>query len=288
MKFGGYPAVSRQHISEKNAQENDTYFRLTLEGSGCCVKRDLDAAREKTWELIKGFGPFKYYNSGSKFKGSAKDLIISFFVFDPNNGKSDYSEISSRRFYKPGDKSKRIDVGIARNPVHEFHHVFSYTEDEYMSDRENAMGQKPQEIYDNAADINVIMSKQCKTLPWKHLLYGAKYNPGIENLVGAYGRERNGYHSEAKCMMNGRVSNKSEFGGSGWMRTESRFCNFCREITVYRLFERTEILDNPDSSWSTWKSNYRDYFYEKLPFDVPNDVPMRNSDGQQIIRNCSK
>ncbi len=49
-------------------------------------------------------------------------------------------------------------------------------------------------------------------------------------------------------------------------------CNFCREITAYRVFDRTRILPGT-SGFATWKSQYRTPFYQRFGFKVPATVP---------------
>jgi hypothetical protein len=54
-------------------------------------------------------------------------------------------------------------------------------------------------------------------------------------------------------------------------------CNFCREMTAYRVYSRTGILEDDATGFATWKSTYRPKFFERFPFQVPAVVPQTNN-----------
>jgi hypothetical protein len=122
--------------------------------------------------------------------------------------------------------------------------------------------------------VNVSPSNKCGDLPWAHLLQGAGIN-NTPNVIGAFGRPIRGYHSELKCLMNGwhdngqywcPANNAGNYPSLG-LRVQ-RMCNFCRELTVYRVFERTGILSGANA-FADWKAMYRPRFYERFKFVVP-------------------
>jgi hypothetical protein len=47
-----------------------------------------------------------------------------------------------------------------------------------------------------------------------------------------------------------------------------RFCNFCREMVAYRVFERSGVLSGM-TAFETWKAMYRTPFWERFEFSVP-------------------
>jgi hypothetical protein len=103
--------------------------------------------------------------------------------------------------------------------------------------------------------------------------------------VGAFG-VNNRYHSEFKCLLNGAHDNSVLYGGNNDLRAYNRMCNWCRELSAFRLYERTGVLANQATSWSTWVSTYRTAFYEELGFSVPDTVPQRNSAGKEWFVEC--
>jgi hypothetical protein len=80
--------------------------------------------------------------------------------------------------------------------------------------------------------------------------------------------------------MYGSDDNSVLFGGNGQLRVYDRLCNFCRELTAFRIYERLGVLDNDATSWADWIAVYRALFYDGSPFNVPEKVPQENSDRQ--------
>jgi hypothetical protein len=75
--------------------------------------------------------------------------------------------------------------------------------------------------------------------------------------------------------MNGTHDN-GEYWCSGESLTlrPARLCNFCREITAYRVFQRTGLLSGSDQeAFASWASSYRQPFFERFGFFVPDEVP---------------
>jgi hypothetical protein len=116
---------------------------------------------------------------------------------------------------------------------------------------------------------------------------GGPINPSQGGLIGAFGHTEDGYHSELKCLMNGdRADNAAVFGGESELRDESRMCNFCRELSAFRLFERIGQLNDTATSYATWQSQYQRPFYEAYGFDVPSVVPMETPPGRPVFVPC--
>ena len=66
-----------------------------------------------------------------------------------------------------------------------------------------------------------------------------------------------------------------------------RMCNFCREITAFRIFERIGMLDDPTTdAWDEWADDYRDPFFDEYPIIVPNPVPQENSASECFFEPC--
>ena len=86
--------------------------------------------------------------------------------------------------------------------------------------------------------------------------------------------------------MNGTHDNWRTYGGDGRLRVTDRFCNFCREMHTFRLFERIHVLDDPISAWDTWKTEYRESFFRRFGFQIPAPVPQENSAGEPFFDAC--
>ena len=81
--------------------------------------------------------------------------------------------------------------------------------------------------------------------------------------------------------MNGdRADNSAVFGGEADLRDPERMCNFCRELSAFRLFERIGRLNDTATSYATWQTQYRVPFYDAYGFDVPPNVPMETPPGR--------
>ena len=174
--------------------------------------------------------------------------------------------------------------------AHEFTHAFSGLLDEYLE-----TSSPTQSTWSDTS--NVVGTNTCSDLPWAHLLFGSAINPNTEGLVGAFGDPSLGFHSELVCLMNGTHDNGEFFArdDSGWcratsctLRVDDRMCNFCREVTALRVFQRTGILPGDTN---TWASEYRAAFYAAYGFAVPDPVPQSNDvnrpqNGTAIFQDC--
>jgi hypothetical protein len=203
---------------------------------------------------------------------TALNLVVSFLIFDPQRGTAGFSGLTTS--VTATDGTRRVQAAFARGHVHEFTHAFSRVRDEYM-EYNNTTTTTPE-------TSNVVATNSCSALPWSHLLVGGAINPSTDQLVGAFGDATIGYHAEFKCLMNGTHDNADFYGGSGLLRTDDRLCNFCREITAFRAYERTQSL----VGFATWKSDYRSAFWNRFGFSVPTPVPQENDVGQSFFTAC--
>ena len=94
--------------------------------------------------------------------------------------------------------------------------------------------------------------------------------------MGAFGRPERGYHSELKCQMNGTHENGTYWCAPGDSLTlrAGRFCNFCRELTAFRLLFRTGVLTGTtQQAFAAWAARYRQPFFRRFGFSAPTPVP---------------
>lgn len=200
--------------------------------------------------------------------GNGRTHVASFLLYDPQRGRAGVSGLTTS-LRNPAQNSQRIAAAFGQGHAHEFTHAFSGLRDEYIE-----LDNDPP----NASETsNVVPSNQCSTLPWQHLLAGGTYNAATESVVGAFGTPEQGYHSELLCLLNGTHDNAQHYGGNGLLRDDDRMCNFCREITAYRIHSRSGILTDDQAGFTTWKTAYRAKFFERYPFVVPATVPQTNN-----------
>lgn len=200
--------------------------------------------------------------------GNGRTHVASFLLYDAQRKRAGVSGLTTS-LRNPAQNSQRIAAAFGQGHAHEFTHAFSGLRDEYIE-----LDNDPPNATETS---NVVPSNQCSTLPWQHLLSGGAYNASTESLVGAFGTPEQGYHSELLCLLNGTHDNAQHYGGNGLLRDDDRMCNFCREITAYRIHSRSGILTDDQAGFATWKANYRAKFFERYPFVVPATVPQTNN-----------
>lgn len=232
----------------------------------------------------------------SATQGTLRNFVASFLIFDPDRGQASVSGLTTT-LTDPMNASVRINTAFGMGHAHEFTHAFSGLRDEYLENDNSA----PTNWDDTS---NVVGTNVCAELPWAHLLADGGINPGTDGFVGAFGTPSIGYHSELLCLLNGTHDNGEYYASDGsscqasscTLRVEDRMCNFCREITAYRIFARSGVLGNDNAGFETWKGAYRGAFYDRFGMLVPgvdyegllpqsNDI--RNpSSGLQIFEAC--
>jgi hypothetical protein len=265
----------------------DTAFAIPIDASGGVgqVQSDGETA-VRTFAAIEAF-PFPPTDfGGSSFGGggTARNVVVAFMILDPERMRASSSgrALSLRN---PANTEQRVQAAFGVGHAHEFTHALSSVRDEYLEDDNSAPMQTSETS--NVAGTNV-----CGMLPWTHLLQGGAINPDQGDLVGAFGRPQHGYHSELLCLMNGTHDNAAYYGGDGLLRVEDRMCNFCREITAYRIHQRSGAIANGTEGFTVWKNEYRMAFFERFPFSIPSVVPQTNDarnpgEGMAIYEACT-
>lgn len=260
--------------------EGDTAFDVVVSNGAVTGS---EAAAAPVWSAIDGDGQDKFAFPPT---GQPTQLIAAFMVFDPQRGRGGMSGITRSLRNPAGNQNLRAAFGLGY--AHEFTHAFASLDDEYME----LSGGLPR----MAETSNRSPSNRCDMLPWAHLLEGRGINT-TAGLVGAFGTPELGYHSELRCQMNGTHENGQIFCESGDDRYSNlllrsdHLCNFCREMTTYRVFERTGVLAGMDG-FATWKAMYRPKFYERFGFFTPpGPIPQtvecnRNQPGTAVYHAC--
>jgi hypothetical protein len=264
----------------------DTAFAVPVDLTAAPIMQNVPATGEtstRAWQALSNapYPPVLFYSGGT---GRALNHVASFLILDPARGRAGVSGLTTT-LSNPGNTAQRIGASFGVGHAHEFTHAFSLLRDEYIETTNTAPTR--QDLTSNVAPTN-----QCSTLPWSHLLVGSAINPGTDNLVGAFGTPAQGYHSELLCLLNGTHDNAGHYGGDGLLRVEDRMCNFCRETTAFRIFERTSVLPDTQTSFGTWTATYRAPFYGRFGFKVPPVVPQTNdvrnpAQGTPVFEACA-
>jgi hypothetical protein len=265
------PRASSTHIGG-----GDTAFQVPVQSSGgtwvtSTIAYDGETA-SRAWAAIDLFNyPPTDFSGGGL--GTVRKLTAAFLIYDPDRGRAGVSgrALSLRN---PASSAQRLSSAFGVDHHHEFTHAFSAVYDEYMEEDFN--GQQ----WPTDGTSNVVNASACSEVPWSHLLAGAGIHDTAE-LVGAFGRSHIGFHSEFLCLMNGGHDNPTYYGDN-WLRVD-RMCNYCRELTAFRVFQRSGIIDDFD----TWVASYRNGFFDTYGFFVPSPVPQQNSSGTEYYEACT-
>lgn len=258
------PRASMSHVG---AGAN-TAFGIQMSGNGVGT---VSGAAAPLWSALDGEGSDAFaFPPGQP----VLNHVAAFLILDAsrNPPRAGYSGLSTS-LTNPGT-NQRIRAGFAQGHAHELTHAFAAVADEYL-ENDNT-------ITSTSQTSNVVATNRCAELPWAHLLLGGGFNTA-DQLVGAFGRPQRGYHSELLCLMNGTHDNGEHFCGdpsvSLTLRPNDRMCNWCRELTSYRIFEKTGVLSG-SSSFESWKTSYRSAFYQRFGFKVPAALPQGFRCGQ--------
>jgi hypothetical protein len=273
-----YDAPSNEHLTGDGVV--DSYFRLPLSGDAMAGSGYEEPAAI-SWGTMATF-PFP--PQGYLGAPRARNMVWSYMLYDPDWGRSGYSGMATS-FANPDNSSQRVRVSMALGHQHEFMHSLACLADEYYD-----VDHTPASDYtlrqESRYITNVVSSPACETLPWNHLLAGGEINPDVDSLIGAFGTNGR-YHPTLRCLMNGSHDNALLYGGSNNnLRTNTRMCNWCRELCAFRIYERAGVLPDEQTSWDTWVTSYRSAFYAEFGFDVPAVVPQENSDGEPVFFPC--
>ena len=271
------PRASEAHIGSAN-----TAFQVPVDTSSSfpgvgSIQQDGETAA-RAWQAISAF-PFPPSDFAGPSNGTARNLVAAFMIFDPGRGRASVSgRATSLR--NPADSAQRISAAFGVGHAHEFTHAFSSVRDEYLEDDNSAPTNW-------SGTSNVAGTSSCALLPWSHLLEGGAFNPSRGELVGAFGRPQHGYHSELRCLMNGTHDNALYYGGNGLLRVEDRMCNFCREISAFRVHQRSGLVASGNTGFDAWVNDYRTPFFSQHPFFVPAEVPQTNDEGTSFYEACT-
>ena len=197
--------------------------------------------------------------------------VAAFLLYDSARGRAGVSGLTTT-LQNPNDRNQRIGAAFGIGHAHEFTHAFASLRDEYLETTNTSR---------SASETgNTSPTNTCSTLPWAHLIAGAGINtdrrPGRRLR---HGRARLPSRAQVPAERHARqrpvllpADLVGQLSRASPCAVDDRMCNFCREITTYRVFDRTRILPGT-SGFATWKSHYRGPFYQRYGFKVPSPVP---------------
>jgi hypothetical protein len=277
--------------SSTDINGGSTAFSVTI-SLGAVTATTATAAPAWAAVALHPYPPTLFDDPGSR--NSARNVVGAFLVYDPARSRAGLSGLTTT-LANPSNTNQRLSAAFAMGHAHEFTHAMSWLRDEYMETTSPLPSS-------SSGTSNVVATNQCSQLPWAHLLYLGPINPSTDQLVGAFGEASLGFHSELLCLMNGTHDNGLFFyrdtapsssctQTSCTLRPADRMCNFCREVTALRTFQRSGILSTATTGFDTWVSQYRTPFYGSYGFKVPALVPQSNDisppdNGATIFQAC--
>jgi hypothetical protein len=181
------------------------------------------------------------------------------------------------------DGRTRVRVAFAAYTHHEFGHAWGGLRDEYILKAGTRSDRTPPERLSVFTVSNLAHATDRRRLPWAHLAPGGALNPDPASVIGVCwlgGVEEEGvWHSEGRCLMNGRHENwdlgKTRRGEA--LRDNDRFCFWCEEIVVARTFARTGLLgegEDGEALWTRWEELRPSY---QKAFDVAARIRAQNA-----------
>ena len=183
------------------------------------------------------------------------------------------------------NKKRRVRVGFGSYTHHEFGHSYGGLRDEYIREKDLESDRKPPEVVSLFNRSNVAHSTDRSRLPWSHLMPGTDVNPDPGSVIGVLWNggvaEKGSWHSEGRCLMNGRHENwnleKTRRGEL--LRDYGRFCFWCEEILVALTMWRTGRLgdsNDGEALWKQWVEKVRPAY--QRAFDVAYRIRKRNGE----------
>jgi hypothetical protein len=197
----------------------------------------------------------------------------------------------------------RVTVAFGASEMHELGHALGLLGDEYVDKREVATGRVEPEVRSVFSLSNLGFSDLADEVAWNHLSSDGWRSrdagrPG--SLVGRLwvggNSHRRVWHSEYRCLMNGRHNNfaftqiaaedptangDGSYSGTGEdLRDDDRFCLWCQEVVTLRILEKTDqLLEDGDPEdetrrgilwYSRWVQDLRENYYAL--FDVAGQI----------------
>lgn len=232
--------------------------------------------RQKIWEAVER----SEANPALTRDNYLSHTVVVMLIRTSNN----YKPSGKCRVIVAPDGKRRVRVAFGNYTHHEFGHAIARLDDEYIGGPNKSTGRKQPKQVSLFSVSNIAHSRDPDRLQWAHLAPGTPLNPDKNSVIGLFwigGEvEFNAWHSEPFCLMNGGSSNwnRSKTARTGWWRTEERFCFWCEEVIVARLWQRAGLLGMENDGyllWKRWETDWRPA-YQNF-FDISARIIKRNA-----------
>jgi hypothetical protein len=185
----------------------------------------------------------------------------------------------------PVGDDARLNVAFGAYSLHELGHAFAYLEDEYIGRRGSVATRRNPEEPSLFTLSNLTFSAELADALWLHLspwgavrrqAVGDEPSPVVGWLWRGGEQDRGVWHSEYRCLMNGRHENyaftadAADEGAS--LRWPHDYCLWCEEIVAARILEKTgqigrrgdpEDVNERGRVWhERWVRELRDLYWE--------------------------
>lgn len=327
-RFAGAFRIRALHVpsTEPASTARDSYYRCRVNKDETGIFKDDDwgtadnadgrVFRERLWESVdslSGVNLRRYSTTldlgsnqaiGNWLRDIYRNLVVSMLVRTAaSNNVSGMATNVPRPF---PDESRRVRVAFGAHTIHEFSHALALLSDEYIDGRDKSNTRVNPAVPSVFTLSNLSFSDRDEAVPWLHLSpcgrFGRTASGGEPSpLVGWLwigGVVRHGvWHSEYRCLMNGRHDNfaftqmaaldatanpdgsyTDESGAR--LRDRDRFCSWCQELVTIKTLEKTDQLleagdpDDPTEQGKTWHARWvgtlRSNYYRL--FDVEQQV----------------
>ena len=248
------------------------------------------------------FGESDNFSIGDWLFGMSRNLIVSMLV---RTGKKTNASGETFRLKAPKE-DRTVRVALGAFSIHEFSHAFGLLSDEYIEQRNSQSNRRNPERKNILNLLNLTFDDKYSQVPWFHLspwgrdrrqASGQNPSPVVGWLWVGGDKHLGVWHSEYKCLMNGKHDNfkftqdaaqdptaqpdgtyNDETGEN--LRERRRFCLWCQELVTMRILERTDQLDESDDPenfvekgqrwYERWTTELRKNYWEL--FDVSQQI----------------
>lgn len=292
--------VAKNHIDVESGTEKDPKFRELL-------FKDVDSFANINKRQYPSDLSFDESDTaiGDWLFGMSRNLIVSMLVRTVERPNAPGETFLVKAPAPNEDRTVRVALGAFS--IHEFSHAFGLLSDEYINGR-NSQSNRENPKRKNILNLsNLTFDDRYSQAPWFHLspwgrnrrqAGGNNPSPVVGWLWVGGVKHLNVWHSEYRCLMNGKHDNfqftqdaaqdptaqpdgtyTDETGEN--LRDRGRFCLWCQELVTMRILERTDQLDESDDPSNFVEKGQR--WYERWTAELRNNYWELFDVSQQIV-----
>jgi hypothetical protein len=281
--------------TEPASTRRDSYYRCRVDVTESKIWDDDDededwwksddadgtTFRERLWQSVDSFAGLnlRRYSSalnlgsnqtiGNWLRDLYRNLVVSMLV--RTAASTNVSGLTTMVARPAPDQTRAVRLAFGADSIHEFSHAFALLSDEYINGRGRANTRVNPTVKSVFTVSNLTFSPREDEVPWLHLspcgrfgrtASGAEASPVVGWLWVGGVRHTGVWHSEYRCLMNGRHDNfaftqntaadptanadgtyTDENGAR--LRDSDRFCSWCQELVTIKILEKTDQLLEP-------------------------------------------